>query len=38
MGEQTFSMECHIENFIASGGCLYYIYNHFKNFNKMFLH
>jgi len=37
-GGQKVSTEGHIENFIASGGCIYYIYNRLKHFNKNFLH
>jgi len=39
-GEQTFSTEGHIVNFIATRSRIYYIcyiYNRFKNFNKNFL-
>ena len=34
---ETFSTEGHIENFIATGGRIYYICNRFKDFNKKFL-
>ena len=37
-GGQTFSMQGHIENFIATGGRIYHIYNRFENFSKNFLH
>jgi len=37
-GWVTISTEGHIENFIATGGRIYYIYNRFKNLNKNLLH